>query len=149
MSRPRSCVCGLKASDNGDLLVVNKLDQQDLFVNDTWSMGRVTLNLGVRWDRYRGWMPEQRQIAFTNGPVSVPEQTFPERTFFTWNSIGPRVGITYDLAGDGKTVDQGELRTVLAQPGSRCQRRRQSEPEQQERHLHLDRPQRRPALPVG
>ena len=83
-------VCGLKASDDGELLVVNKLDQQDLFLNDTWSMGRVTLNLGVRWDRYRGWMPEQRQIAFAIGPVSVPEQTFAERTFFTWNTFGPR-----------------------------------------------------------
>ena len=50
-------ISGLKASDDGELLVVNKLDQQDLFLNDTWSMGRVTLNLGVRWDRYRGWMP--------------------------------------------------------------------------------------------
>ena len=40
--------------------VVNKLDQQDFFVNDTWSKGRVTMNLGLRWDRYRGWMPEQR-----------------------------------------------------------------------------------------
>jgi outer membrane receptor protein involved in Fe transport len=62
-------VSGLEASDNGDLLVVNKLDQQDFFVNDTWSMGRVTVNAGLRWDRYRGWMPEQRQIAF---PIGTP-----------------------------------------------------------------------------
>ena len=53
-------ISGLAASDDGDLLVVNKLDQQDVFVQDTWALGRVTLNLGVRWDRYRGWMPDQR-----------------------------------------------------------------------------------------
>jgi hypothetical protein len=110
-------ISGLKASDDGDLLVVNKLDQQDLFVNDTWSMGRVTLNLGARWDRYRGWMPQQEQIAFAVGPVSVPAQTFDERTFFTWNSIGPRAGITYDIAGDGRTVIKASYGLFWHNPG--------------------------------
>jgi hypothetical protein len=110
-------ISGLDASDDGDLLVVNKLDQQDLFLNDTWSLGRVTLNLGARWDRYRGWMPENRQIAFANGPVSVPEQVFPEQTFFTWNSIGPRIGITYDLAGDGRTVLKASYGRFWHNPG--------------------------------
>ena len=99
-----SCVCGLSASDDGQLFVVNKLDQQDFFINDTWSMGRMTLNMGLRWDRYRGWMPEQRQMAFAVGPVSVAEEVFAERSFFTWNSVGPRIGLTYDLSGDGRTV---------------------------------------------
>ena len=110
-------VSGLKASDNGDLLVVNKLDQQDLFVNDTWTLGRVTLNLGARWDRYRGWMPEQRQIAYSIGPVSVPEQVFNEETFFTWNSFGPRVGVTYDVAGDGRTVVKASYGLFWHNPG--------------------------------
>jgi hypothetical protein len=110
-------VSGLKASDNGDLLVVNKLDQQDLFVNDQWTLGRLTLNLGARWDRYRGWMPEQRQIAYSIGPVSVPEETFAERSFFTWNSIGPRAGLTYDIAGDGKTVIKASYGLFWHNPG--------------------------------
>ena len=110
-------ISGLKASDDGDLLVVNKLDQQDMFINDTWSIGRVTLNLGARWDRYRGWMPENRQIAFAVGPVSVPEQVFPEQTFYTWNSIGPRAGITYDLAGDGRTVVKASYGLFWHNPG--------------------------------
>jgi len=110
-------VSGLKASDNGDLLVVNKLDQQDVFVNDTWSLGRVTLNLGVRWDRYRGWMPDQRQLAYAIGPVSVPETVFPEQSFYTWNSLGPRAGITYDIGGDGKTVVKASYGLFWHNPG--------------------------------
>ena len=62
-------------------------------------------------------MPEQRQIAFAIGPVSVPEQTFDERTFFTWNSFGPRAGITYDLAGDGKTVIKASYGLFWHNPG--------------------------------
>ena len=112
-----TCVCGRYASDNGQLLVVNKLDQQDFFINDTWSKGRVTMNLGVRWDRYSGWMPEQQQMAFSNGPVSVPAQTFPERRFYTWNNIGPRIGVTYDLANDGKTVVKASYGLFWHNPG--------------------------------
>ena len=112
-----TCVCGRYASDNGQLLVVNKLDQQDFFVNDTWSKGRVTMNLGVRWDRYRGWMPQNEQIAFAIGPVSVPAESFPEREFFTWNNIGPRIGLTYDLAGDGKTVVKASYGLFWHNPG--------------------------------
>jgi hypothetical protein len=110
-------VSGHRASDDGDLLVVNKLDQQDLFLSDTWTAGRVTLNLGIRWDRYRGWMPEQKQMAFSNGPVSVPQQIFPERVFFTWNNVAPRIGVTYDLAGDGKTVVKASVGRFWHNPG--------------------------------
>ena len=110
-------VSGRRASDDGDLLVVNKLDQQDLFLNDTWAMGRVTLTLGARWDRYRGWMPENKQLAYAIGPVNVAEQTFPEKDFFTWNSFGPRVGVTYDIAGDGKTVVKASYGLFWHNPG--------------------------------
>ena len=110
-------VSGHRASDDGDLLVVNKLDQQDLFVNDTWALGRFTVNAGFRWDRYRGWMPEQKQLGFTNGPVNVQEQIFPERTFFSWNAIGPRLGVTFDLAGDGKTVLKASYGLFWHNPG--------------------------------
>jgi hypothetical protein len=112
-----TCVCGRYASDDGQLLVVNKLDQQDFFVNDTWSKGRVTMNLGLRWDRYKGWMPEQSQPAFTNGPVSVPAQTFAARDFYTWNNLGPRIGLTYDLANDGKTVIKASYGLFWHNPG--------------------------------
>ncbi len=112
-----TCVCGRYASDNGQLLVVNKLDQQDFFVNDTWSKGRVTMNLGLRWDRYKGSMPEQSQPAYANGPVSVAAQTFPARDFYTWNNLGPRIGMTYDLANDGKTVLKASYGLFWHNPG--------------------------------
>jgi hypothetical protein len=112
-----TCVCGRYASDDGQLLVVNKLDQQDFFVNDTWSKGRVTMNLGLRWDRYKGWMPEQSQPAFTNGPVSVAAQTFAQRDFYTWNNLGPRIGLTYDFANDGKTVLKASYGLFWHNPG--------------------------------
>ncbi len=134
-----TCVCGRYASDNGQLLVVNNLDQQDFFVNDTWSKGRVTMNLGLRWDRYKGFMPEQSQPAFSNGPVSVPAQTFAARDFYTWNNLGPRIGLTYDLAGDGKTVVKASYGLFWHNPGPGVSADANPNQNNKQRHLHLER----------
>jgi len=37
-------------------------------------------------------------------PFSIPAQTFPEAHYLKWNGIAPRLGMSYDLTGDGKTV---------------------------------------------
>jgi hypothetical protein len=77
-------VGSLGLNTKGALTSRAALDHTGLFLNDTWSIGRVTLNGGVRYDRYRGWLPEQEQLAASVGPVSVEAKTFPERDFFTW-----------------------------------------------------------------
>src|SRR5439155_12840126 len=42
--------------------------------------------------------------ANTVGPLTIPAQTFAETTYATWNSVVPRVGMTYDLLGTGRSV---------------------------------------------
>ena len=110
-------VGGLKDNDNGHLTTENALDQLSLFLNDTWSFGRFTLNGGVRWDRYDGWLPEQNQLAATVGPITVPAKTFAEQDLFTWNLVAPRIGVILDLSGDGKTVVKGNYGLYWHNPG--------------------------------
>ena len=86
------------------LLSNAKLDHHNMFVNDQWAMGRLTLNLGVRYDYYRSHVPEQVQLASTTAGFSLPAATFPAASFFTWHSVAPRAGLIYDIAGDGRTV---------------------------------------------
>ena len=93
------------------------LDHVSAFINDTWSMGRATLNAGVRWDRYHGWLPEQEQLAASVGPVVLQAKTFPETHFYTWNEVAPRIGLTFDLTGDGKTVLKGNWGLYYHNPG--------------------------------
>src|SRR5262245_29916238 len=38
------------------------LDALGFFLNDTWAWSRSTINLGIRYDRYKGWLPEQEQL---------------------------------------------------------------------------------------
>jgi hypothetical protein len=97
-------VGGERNGPAGNLLSIDKLDTYDAFISDQFAVGRATFSLGVRWDHYKSWMPEQRQLANKVGPLAIPAVTFPEQTFATWNAIAPRVGMTYDLFNTGKSV---------------------------------------------
>ena len=105
-------------SSREHMLSIAKLDHISAFVTDAWTLGdRVTMNLGMRVDRYKSHVPEQRQLAFTNGPFSVPEATFPAQTFFTWTSVVPRVGLTYNIDGKGRTVAKVNYGLFKHNPG--------------------------------
>ncbi len=76
------------------------------YAQDSWTLNsRLTLNLGVRFDRYSiGWPeqsfePEQSDI--------FPPVTTSATDVATLTSIGPRLGFAYDLTGEGKTVVKG------------------------------------------
>jgi hypothetical protein len=94
------------------------LDQVGAFVTDTWSMGKLTVNAGVRYDSYKGWLPEQEQLAATTGPVSVTAKTFAEKDLFTWNVFAPRLGVVYDISGTGKTVLKANYGLYWHNPGA-------------------------------
>ena len=110
-------VNSLTANDEGALTARAALDHLGMFVTDTWAIGRFTVIGGLRLDRYRGWLPEQRQLAATVGPVSVAAKTFPEKEFYTWTKLAPRVGVVYDLSGDGKTVVKASYGFFWHSPG--------------------------------
>jgi hypothetical protein len=116
-----------KLSAHDDLTSKAALDQFGVFLNDTWSLGRATINAGVRYDRYHGWLPEQEQLPGTLSAWSsrfpalaglVTAKSFPETHFYTWNQIAPRIGVTFDLSGDGKTVLKGNYGLYWHNPGA-------------------------------
>ena len=57
------------------------------FLNDTWSLGRATINAGVRWDRYKGWLPEQEQLA---GSLAAWAPRFPSLAASSRRRLSPR-----------------------------------------------------------
>lgn len=110
-------VDSLKANDNGSLLSQSALNVGALFANDTWNIGKLTMNLGMRYDRYHGWLPEQRQIGGTNGPVAISDQVYAEDHLFTWTSFAPRIGAVYDLSGEGRSVIKANYGLYWHNPG--------------------------------
>jgi hypothetical protein len=47
----------------------------------------------------------------------VQSETFAKTDLFTWNQIAPRIGVVFDLGGDGKTVIKGNYGLYWHNPG--------------------------------
>ncbi|MCU1224000.1 MAG: hypothetical protein JWQ42_2093 [Edaphobacter sp.] len=82
---------------------INSLYSQSIYLTDTWSIKRVAINLGIRAERYRSFYPSQDKPAGQFAAL-FPAQTFPSQDILTWQDIVPRVGVAWDIAGNGKTV---------------------------------------------
>ena len=87
------------------------------YVNDAWRLNtRLTLNLGLRFDRIRVFLPQQAHPA---GRFNAVAQTFAAvDTVIAWNVLAPRIGATIDLFGDGRTIGKVNYARYRLQPGS-------------------------------
>ncbi len=110
-----TAVNSLDARDS--LLSESGLNVTAAFLTDTFNVGKLTVNAGVRWDRYSSYLPEQEQLAGSNGPVNVTAQTFAQQDLLTWNSFAPRVGLTYDFSGEGRSVLKANYGLFWHNPG--------------------------------
>ena len=108
--RPAAVRLAASPSDNQ-----SGLTTVSAFVTDTWSLNRLTLNIGARFDRYNGFLPEQSHPVgrFTAVPLSFEAVD----SVYTFNHIVPRLGATYDLTGDSKTVLKGNWGRFYFNPG--------------------------------
>ena len=76
-----------------------------VFVQDTWTRGRLTLQGALRYDRAWSWSPAEGNGTTATSPTNLAPITF-ERTpsVDSFNDITPRVGVAYDVFGNGTTA---------------------------------------------
>jgi hypothetical protein len=124
-------ICG---PDKGSSKISDKARRLGVYLQDSATFAdRLTLNVGIRYDRSWGWKPPVTKQAGGN-PMSVwlgenfvrpyTANKYPDRypnginpwaqatseqwdDIITWNSFSPRFGFTYDVFGDGRTAIKG------------------------------------------
>jgi hypothetical protein len=89
------------------------IDEQDhgMFVQDRWSVGRLTVTGGLRYDYFHVSFPAQ-----TVAPSPVAPQRsfdFPKADGVTWHDLQPRMGVAWNVFGDGKTAVKVSLNKYL------------------------------------
>ncbi|MEO8362112.1 MAG: TonB-dependent receptor, partial [Vicinamibacteria bacterium] len=93
---------------------ISGLRNYGAFVNDTFTRNRLSLNIGVRFDRYRAFLPAQERKASTFfTALLVPEN----KDVIDFNHIVPRLGLIYDLQGNGKTLFKANYGKYYFNPG--------------------------------
>jgi hypothetical protein len=89
---------------------------QNLYLGDTWTADRLTMNLGVRYDRQAASV-----IGFTQPGNPTLPQFLPDLTsksadnVVVWNSLSPRVGMTFALDSARKTLARASYASFASQ----------------------------------
>jgi hypothetical protein len=92
------------------------LDTHAFYVQDTYTVKRLTLNLGIRWDRQSDEALPTEVAANPIIPAIMPAINFPGiSSGVVWNDVSPRLGMTYDLFGTGKSVARASYSLYFGQ----------------------------------
>ena len=82
----------------------------DFFVSDTYKVSRLTANIGIRLDQYRDKALSATTPANRILPDLLPSINYPgAESGVRWNNWQPRLGLSYDIFGSGKTVAKASV----------------------------------------
>ena len=94
-----------------------------LFVQDKWTFKRATINAGLRFDQFVGATDPETQPAGTfNSAISYANCSDGKNnlnagctgTVQNWKDMSPRVGIAFDVFGNGKTAVKASVARYVA-----------------------------------
>jgi hypothetical protein len=72
-----------------------------LFAQDRWTLGRLTLSGGIRFDQFKNSFPPQSIAPTALAPTL--NISYDHIDNLNWKDVTPKLGANYDLFGNGKT----------------------------------------------
>jgi hypothetical protein len=95
----------------GPALFNTHMHDASFYAQDQWSLNKMTISAAIRYDHPAGFFPEQTvgPSPFLKTPIVLPAQ---DGT--SYHDITPRMGVTYDVFGNGKTAIKFNLGKYLA-----------------------------------
>jgi outer membrane receptor protein involved in Fe transport len=95
---------------------IGRMWTASIYLQDNWQASdRLTLNLGVRYDRYKPYLPAQTHPVGPYTPMAIDYPAVDN--IVTWNVLAPRVGFAYKLRADGRTVWKANAGRYYWAPG--------------------------------
>jgi hypothetical protein len=83
----------------------NRTTSHGFFAQDQWTLGRFTLQGAIRYDRAWSWFPAEHNGAPQPSRFNTEPITFPRSDGVTgYNDITPRMGVAWDVFGNGRTA---------------------------------------------
>jgi len=95
---------------------ISHLNTNAVYIQDTYTKNRLTVNLGFRYDMQDDAAGAADVPANPFFPTLMPAISFQGADAgVTWKDFSPRVGFTYDLKGDGRNVVSSSYATYYGQ----------------------------------
>jgi hypothetical protein len=90
-----------------------------LYVQDTWRINsRLTVNVGLRFDQYKSFLPEQQGPSGGRFAPATPTSYEEVGNVKTFNHPVPRLGLIFDVTGEGRTVIKANYAQYYWNPGT-------------------------------
>lgn len=95
---------------------IARCQNSGLFITDSWTVSKkLTLNIGLRLDYNKNYTPKQKgtlgdfpavgNLAYLGSPELTWDMDIEESTnLYSWTTFSPRLGLIFDIMGDGKTL---------------------------------------------